>query len=209
MVMRNFENLNHVKDMVLRNSTLVEYQRGETICAAGGDKLAIRFISSGEAALYSQLVVGSEQICAPLARGSIINVIDLLEGTNQHTIKATSRSMVYEFGLDKFLQHQNDPDFLRWCIRVVTHNVKLLSLYTSLLLLRNADDRLLMFLRVTYLQQHGVLPQGEFSLDWGMPQQVFADMINVTRPYLNQRLKALTDAGVLTIEGTRYTVRTP
>lgn len=193
----------------MRQATIVEYERGETICRVGGDRLAIRYISSGCAAIYLPTADGREVMFATLFRGTIVNVVDLIEGSNQHNMRAISKTIVYELGPKAFEEQGADPQFLRWCMWLVTRNVLMLAEFASVRGIQSADMRLMEFLKVAHFQQTGKHPKGPFSVEWPLSQQVLAYLINLSRPYLNERIRHLEALGIIRFAGNRIHVLKP
>ena len=54
---------------------------------------------------------------------------------------------------------------------------------------------------------HERSPEGDYEIEWQLKQQEFSSLLNITRPYLNERLKLLKQKGVLVIENERAIVR--
>lgn len=54
---------------------------------------------------------------------------------------------------------------------------------------------------------HEQRPEGDYEMEWQLKQQEFSSLLNITRPYLNERLKLLKQKGALIIENERAVVR--
>ena len=132
--------------------------------------------------------------------------LEMISGVNAHIFRAATICIVYELYCEEFLEQCGDPKFLRWCMWIMSRNIMFLSEFSSVRGIRNADLRLIEFLRVMAFQQNGSRPEGAFSVDWPLSQQLLAELVNVSRPYLSERIGRLQAEGVLKITGNTFAV---
>ena len=125
---------------------------------------------------------------------------------SENIFRAATKCIVYELYREEFLEQCRDPKFLRWCMWIMSRNIMFLSEFSSVRGIRNADLRLIEFLRVMAFQQNGSRPEGAFSVDWPLSQQLLAELVNVSRPYLSERIGRLQAEGVLKITGNTFAV---
>lgn len=201
-----FDGMDTMRERFMRRAKVVEYERGDTICDVGSGKLALRYMSSGTASVLLPTPEGGEVLLGAVFKGMTVNVSEMISGVNAHIFRAATKCIVYELYCEEFLEQCRDPKFLRWCMWIMSRNIMFLSEFSSVRGIRNADLRLIEFLRVMAFQQNGSRPEGAFSVDWPLSQQLLAELVNVSRPYLSERIGRLQAEGVLKITGNTFAV---
>ncbi|WP_158285785.1 Crp/Fnr family transcriptional regulator [Pseudohoeflea suaedae] len=195
-----------MRERVMRRAKVVEYERGDTICGPGSGTLALRYMSSGTASVLLPTPGGGEVLMGAVFKGMTVNISEMISGVNTHIFRATTKCIIYELYSEEFLEQCKDPQFLRWCMWIMSRNIMFLSEFSSVRGIRNADLRLMEFLRVMAFLQTGSRPTGSFCVDWALSQQLLAELVNVSRPYLNERISRLQAEGVLKITGNSFEV---
>jgi len=198
---------NAVRSQVLKLSELRTFKRGEAVSTAGSSDVAVMTLSSGTLGMYADDGAGNKVMIGPIFRGRVFNIIDMYNETVAYPIRALSTANVFFLPKQKFDELKEDTLFKDWCTASVVNNLSHVVNFSSALRVSDIDLRVIRMLEACYLQMHERPPEGDFEIEWQLKQQEFSSLLNITRPYLNERLKLLRQRGVLIIENERAIVR--
>ena len=198
---------NAVRSQVLKLSELRTFKRGEAVSRAGSSDVAVMTLSSGTLGMYADDGTGNKVMIGPIFRGRVFNIIDIYNETVAYPIRALSTANVFFLPKQRFDELKEDALFKDWCTASVVNNLSHVVNFSSALRVSDIDLRVIRMLEACYLQMHERPPEGDFEIEWQLKQQEFSSLLNITRPYLNERLKLLKQKGVLIIENERAIVR--
>lgn len=198
---------NAVRSQVLKLSELRTFKRGEAVSTAGSTDVAMMTLSSGTLGVYADDGANGKVMFAPIFRGRVFNIIDIYNERVAYSMVALSTANVFFLTREKFSELEDDPAFKEWCTASVINNLSHLINFSSALRVSDIDTRILRILKACYVEMHEKPPEGDYEIEWQLKQQEFSSLLNITRPYLNERLKLLKQKGALVIENERAIVR--
>jgi CRP-like cAMP-binding protein len=199
--MLNKKSIADFSSEVTRRSVLKEYKRGQVIAEAGDDNIAIRTVSSGVAGLYVDDLSGREILFAPVFRGTTINVMDIYFGRTINSCRALTRCNVHVLSGQEARELLAERSFIEWAFANMAKNVKSLIYFTTAMRNDSLLRRIEIFIDLVYWNQHGRPPQGSHEVELPISQRHLAEMMNVSRPYLNSRLRMLEENGKMRFNG--------
>ena len=196
-----------VRSKVLKLCELRTYKRGEIVCREGDRNAPILILSSGTLGGMADDGRGGSVMVAPFFRGRVFNVMGLSPEGPSFTTLALSTANVFVLSHEKGMELKGDIQFEEWCTACVVSNLSHVINFAAALRVTDIDHRIVRMMEACYLQMHERSPEGDYEIEWQLKQQEFSSLLNITRPYLNERLKLLKQKGVRVIENERAIVR--
>jgi CRP/FNR family transcriptional regulator, cyclic AMP receptor protein len=186
---------------------LREYPTGQALLIGNEPVTDVLFIVSGSLEISIMGADGRRAICWYQGPGQWFNVIPVIDDGpaihNATTHGATCLVHVAKADFRRLLD--KDTALSLSCLRMLCHRSRMLYerlAWEGLFSLRERLVRLMFML----LTQHGESTPVGVAMRVPLTQSQLADMLGITRQSLNRELKALTDAGLVTISRGHFAV---
>lgn len=158
------------------------------------------FVSSGALGLYCSMS-GESQLTAIVPRGCCISFGGRTISDRRMSVRALKTSNIYIGKTCELRQELPDAVYNQLVLSATTHLFNLFLNQTAAVKVRCLEERIMMVLRNCARFQGQEHNRPCVTLDWGISQVEFANLVGVARPYLNKAIRQLEKAGRLKFDG--------
>ncbi len=179
---------------------LQTFKRSTDVSSIALREPELLFVSSGALGLCST-VAEQSQLIGIVPRGCCISFGGNAIADRRLTVRALKNSNIYVGRACQLQDGISEAIYNQMLLSATTHLFNLFLNQAAAMKARRLEDRIMMVLRNCARFQGQDLECPCVTLDWGISQVEFANLLGVARPYLNKAIRRLERSGHLKIDG--------
>ena len=177
---------------IKKHGFLVEVNEGQVLLRQGELVPGLYLVSRGIVAAMSSAGDGRRRFLYPLMPGMYFSPFPTGKNRSDATLQALSEAYVYILQHDAFQKLlKTDKAFLPLVGELVNHTLAANAMLLAACRIPSAKERLRAYMRAHLMLQPVIGTEAVQLLDSRISQNLLAEMLGVTRPYMNQLLKAM------------------
>lgn len=177
---------------VKKHGTLVELKEGQILLHQGEVVPGLFLVSRGIIGASSSVGDGRNRFLYPLMAGMCFSPFPTGKNRADVTLQALSEAYVYLLPHETFAKLlRSDKAFLALLGDLVNHMLAADTMLLAACRIPSARDRLRAYMRAQLILQPVMGEESAKLFDGRISQNLLAEMLGVTRPYLNQLLKSV------------------